>query len=116
MLLCVVIDATTTGQQPGVRVNPIPAVERFVQGTGLRVRLTVAKSSLAAFEDPGFVVRLDNVGSAPVRVNPNVESNLYIYDEHGRFVPRQSAEERDTLVRAGGVRPRLRCLTHVALT
>jgi len=56
LLLCVAIDTPTYTQQRTTRVEPIPAVERFVQGTGLRVRLTVAKASVAAFEDPGFVV------------------------------------------------------------
>jgi hypothetical protein len=72
MLLCVVISAPASSQQPPTRVDPIPAVERFVQGTGLRVRLTVAKTTVAAFEDPGFVVHLDNVGYTLLRVNPRI--------------------------------------------
>jgi HEAT repeat protein len=83
-VLCVVVGAPAFSQTRTTSVDPIPAVERFVQGTGLRVRLTVAKASVAAFEDPGFVVHLDNVGKTPLPLNSHVLPNLYIYDERGQ--------------------------------
>lgn len=86
VLLGLVVGAPASSQ-PQTSVDPIPALERFVHGTGLRVRLTVAKASLAAFEDPGFVVHLDNVGKTPLRVNGLVAPNVYIYDEKGQLVP-----------------------------
>jgi HEAT repeat protein len=82
----VVIGAPAFSQPRATSVDPIPTVEQFVQRTGLRVRLTVAKASVAAFEDPGFVVHFDNVGYTLLRVNP-VVTGLYIYGEDGRLAP-----------------------------
>ena len=87
VVLCVVIGAPASSQPRATIVDPIPAVEQFVQRTGLRVRLTVTKASVAAFEDPGFVVHFDNVGYTLLRVNPHIGPNLYIYGEDGRLAP-----------------------------
>ena len=86
LLLSLVIGAPASSQPRATSVEPIPAVEQFVQRTGLRVRLTVVKASVAAFEDPGFVVHFDNVGYTLLRVNPIV-AGLYIYGEDGRLAP-----------------------------
>jgi len=86
VVLCVVIGAPASSQPRATIVDPIPAVEQFVQRTGLRVRLTVVKASVAAFEDPGFVVHFDNVGYTLLRVNPIV-AGLYIDGEDGRLAP-----------------------------
>lgn len=68
-----------TGRQATPPVNPIPSVERFAPKQGLRVRLTVVKPSVAAFEDPGFTVHLDNVSERTIYLNPMIVSNLHIY-------------------------------------
>jgi len=86
LLLSLVIGAPASSQPRATSVDPIPAVEQFVQRTGLRVRLTVVKASVAAFEDPGFVVHFDNVGYTLLRVNPIV-AGLYIDGEDGRLAP-----------------------------
>jgi len=61
-----------------------------MHGQGLRVRLTVKRSRVNAFEDPGFVVHLDNVGRTSLRLNPHIASNIYVYDENGQFLPAPS--------------------------
>ena len=67
-------------------VPPIPTAEQFTHGTGLRIRLTMRSTSLAAFEDPGFVAIFENVGSTPLYLNPRVAHGIRIYDDGGQFV------------------------------
>src|SRR5687768_11569397 len=67
--------------------RPIPQVERFVHGQGLRIRLTVRNATVAAFENPGFEVVFENVGRNPIKLNPHVASNVYIYGADGKLVP-----------------------------
>lgn len=82
------------GQQSAPKVDAIPSIERYVPQQGLRVRLTVKKSAVAAFEDPGFTVHLDNVGPTTIYVNPSIAPNLYIYGKDGVLIPPVSAGSR----------------------
>jgi HEAT repeat protein len=75
------------GQQPAPKVGAIPSIERYVPQQGLRVRLTVKKPAVAAFEDPGFTVHLDNVGATTIYVNRSIAPNLYIYGKDGALIP-----------------------------
>ena len=86
-VLSAVIGAPASSQPRATSVEPIPAVEQFVERTGLRVRLTVSKASVAAFEDPGFVVHFENVGYTLLHLNPYILANLHIYGEDGRLAP-----------------------------
>ena len=87
ILTGVALAESLSGQQPIPKVAPLRSVERFDQRPGLRVRLTVAKSSVSAFEDPGFFVHLENVGTSWIYLNPTVASNVYIYGGDGKLVP-----------------------------
>jgi HEAT repeat protein len=102
LFIAVVLVAAATSQlasqEFSATVKPLPAVERFRQGTGLRVRLTVTKPSVAAFEDPGFVVVFENISDTPIDVNPYVRSNVYIYDEADRLVPPMLFAIADTVL------------------
>jgi hypothetical protein len=83
--LAVVPDVSIAAQATA-RVPPLPAAERFIHGTGLRIRLTVEKPSVAAFEDPGFRIVFENIGQRTITLNPRVYTDLYIEDEAGRPV------------------------------
>jgi len=75
------------GQPSAPKLGAIPAIERYRPQTGLRVRLTVKKPVVAAFEDPGFIVHLDNVGETTIYVNPRIAANVYIYGKDGALIP-----------------------------
>jgi hypothetical protein len=79
--------AVLSAQDGELKVPPIPAAERFIPGTGLKVRLTVDHPAVAAFENPGFRAVFENVGRTTLYLNPGVASNIYLYDEAGRSTP-----------------------------
>jgi HEAT repeat protein len=53
---------------------------------------------VSAFEDPGFVVHLDNVGKTPLRLNALVAPNLYIHGDNGQPVPPVTSSIADVAV------------------
>jgi hypothetical protein len=97
-LAIVLTGAVVSGQSPGRGVPPIPAWERFAQGAGLRITLTMKSRSLAPSEAPGFRASFHNTGTTTLNLNPNVVPNLRVFDESGALAPPGSVAQVQNII------------------